>query len=141
MTRYKEAQRGLQSAEQQNADLLAHHVSMLHGPLSTGITMGAASLAGAIDGALGEKRSIGPVPVVALVGLGVSFLGLLSDDPDIGEGVAAVARGLAAGAVYEATRRKVLEYAHPDQYALLKQADAAIAAAAASPAPVAPKAP
>ena len=80
---------------------MAHKV----GPtISTGVTMFASGAAGFIDGFLGEENKVGPVPINLVLGAGTAIGGFLAEDADLSELLAALARGFAGPAVYQAVQ-------------------------------------
>lgn len=87
--------------------LLANTPKIMTRAASTGVTLLAASVAGGIDGALGEKNNLGPARINVWVA-GVAAVGSLVMDgsPDAEESLAAVARGFGAAMVYNEARER-----------------------------------
>lgn len=126
----------LASTKEVLADLLDNHVAdTVTGSVSTLVTWGAAGAMGAVDGALGPRRFIGPVPVSAILGVGAAVGAAVlggTGSPNACEALNATARGLGAPAIYEMTFRASQNYWNPAWQARIDQANAANAADAAS---------
>jgi hypothetical protein len=101
------------------------------GPIvSTGVTGITAAIAGGIDGALGKENKIGPVPINTAAAVMFAAGAVFGPNGDIREGCAAAARGFGAPLVYQWSQAKAAAWA-----AQRAAAKAAIAGAAATPAP------
>lgn len=139
----KELSRDLGEQRALSTSLLNDHVAEYVPPsVSTGITWLAAALAGAANGAMGPRNSIGPVRVDALAGIGFMVAGMLVDEPNAKEALQAAARGVGAPVASDLGYRASLGYFHPEILAMLEETDAASAAmTAGGAAQKAPKTP
>lgn len=125
-----QAMRGeLREKNEALSDLLENHVAdVVGGAASTALTWAGAGVMGAIDGALGANRFLGPVPISAIGAAGLAVTGLFVQEPNAREAINALARGIGAPMVYEMSYRASLKHFHPDMAELLGQVDAASAA-------------
>lgn len=120
-------------ANELTTELFDKHIAEYIPPsVSTGITWLAAGAMGAIDGALGPRRSLGPVPISAIVGVGLAVGGLLTSEPNAKEAMNAAARGIGAPVAHDLGFRATLGYFHPGLLSMIEEMDAALAAAAVS---------
>lgn len=95
-------------AQQDDIELMARSLRHRVGSLvSTCITYGATSLAGVVDGMLGEKNNVGPVAINTAIATVSGLVSAAVDDADLGEASAAVARGFGCPPLYLAVRGAV----------------------------------
>jgi len=78
--------------------------------LSTGLTFGAAMVAGGIDGYLKEKSNIGPVGINTALTCAAAAGAVLYPQSDVREALAAVARGIGSPLIYNWSRQKTDEW-------------------------------
>lgn len=125
----RELTRDLGEQRELSTSLLQNHVAEYVPPsVSTGITWLTAAIAGAANGAMGPRNSIGPVRVDALAGIGFMVAGLLVEEPNAKEALQAAARGIGAPVAADLGYRASLGYFHPEILTMLEETDAASAA-------------
>lgn len=128
-SKIKELSRDLGEQKALSTSLLTDHVAEYVPPsVSTGITWLTAAIAGAANGAMGPRNSIGPVRVDALAGVGLMIAGMVVDEPNMKEALQAAARGVGAPVAADLGYRASLGYFHPEILAMLEETDAASAA-------------
>jgi hypothetical protein len=95
----------------------AHTRDRVGPALSTGLTFGSAALAGFIDGFLGEKNLVGPVPINSVLALACAVSSVVIEDPNAAEATATIARGMGSPTIYELTRNAAAKHFRPSEWA------------------------
>jgi hypothetical protein len=136
-TQLRDARAESKAKDNEIEALLEHmhaHTRDRVGPaLSTGLTFGGAALAGFIDGFLGEKNLVGPIPINSVLALACAVSSVVIEDPNAAEATAAIARGMGSPTVYELTRNATAKHFRPAEWAS-RSPSAPLATTSASPA-------
>lgn len=120
-TQLREARADSKAKENEIEALLEHmqaHTRDRVGPaLSTCLTFSGAALAGFIDGFLGEKNLVGPVPINSVLALACAVSSVVIEDPNAAEATAAIARGMGSPTVYALTKNAAAKHFRPAEWA------------------------
>jgi hypothetical protein len=139
----REVRADLKAKEDEIEALVEHvqtHTRDRVGPaVSTGLTFLGAATAGFIDGFLGEKNLVGPIPINSVLAAGAAIFSITIDDPNAAEATAAIARGMGSPTVYELTKNAAAKHFRPAEWASNKPSATPASATLAAATPTNPK--